>query len=223
MCRPPYCPFPPPTPGSDIPALQRPKDSDDLRNEYPDLTSGEIHSAIQRCNHGSACGYDKIPYVVIEKAHNSRPDLLTHLFTASTTVGYFPVAWKHANCIVIPKGGKRDPHAPKSYRPISLLNNVGKVFGKLMAKRIARAAIKVKAISNTQFGAIETRSAIDALFAITHPASDVLSIPIVTASRKPRPDRPTFLANDIQGAFNNTDPTRLVRIMEARQMPRYLS
>ena len=55
-----------------------------------------------------------------------------------------------------------------------------------------------------QFGAIENRSAIDALFAILCPASEVLAIP--SGSRKIRPDRPTFLANNTQGAFNNTDP-----------------
>ena len=61
-------------------------------------------------------------------------------------------------------------------------------------------------LSSTQFGAIENRSAIDALFAITHPASEALLIPTISNSGKLRPDRPTLLANDIRGAFNNTDP-----------------
>ena len=87
-------------------------------------------------------------------------------------------------------------HIPKSYRPISLLSNVSKVFEKLMARRIAKAALRVKALSSTQFGAIENRSAIDALFAITHPAAEVLAIPTPSGRRNP-PDRPTFLANDI--------------------------
>ena len=103
--------------------------------------------------------------------------------------------WKHVNCIVVPKGGKHDPHAPNSYRPISLLSNISKVFEKIAAKRIADAAIQVGALCNIQFGAIENRSAIDALFAITHPASEVLGVRIRPG--KARPDRPTFLANDI--------------------------
>ena len=136
---------------------------------------------------------------------------------------YFTLIWKHANCIVIPKGGKRDPHAPNSYRPISLLSNISKVFEKIAVKRIADVAIHVGALCNTQFGAIENRSAIDALFAITHPASEVLGVRIRPG--KARPDRPTFLANDIPlgGAFNNTDPVRLARIMEVQQMPTYLT
>ena len=129
--------------------------------------------------------------------------------------------WKHANCIVIPKGGKCDPHAPNSYRPISLLSNISKVFDKITAKRIADAAIQVGALCNTQFIAIENRSAIDALFAITHPARELLEVRVRPG--KARPDRPTFLSNDIRGAFNNTDPVRLAHIMEVRQMPTNLT
>ena len=67
-----------------------------------------------------------------DKAHSSRLDLPTYLFAAFIVVGYLPTTWKHANCVVIPKGRKRGPHAPKSYRPMSLLSNVSKVFEKLI-------------------------------------------------------------------------------------------
>ena len=144
--------------------------------------------------------------------------MLTHLFESSITIGYFPVAWKYANCVVTPRGGKRDPHAPRPYRAIPLLSNASKVFEKLMARRITRALIQLGALSNAQFGAIENRSAIDALFTITHPASETLVKP-----GKPRPDRPTSLADDPRGSFNNTDPARLACIMETRQIPSYLA
>ena len=60
--------FPPPTPGIDIPNLQEPKA--DLRNSTRNISSSEIRQAIKKCNWNAACGYDKIPYLVIEKAHN---------------------------------------------------------------------------------------------------------------------------------------------------------
>ena len=211
--------FPTPTPGTDIPELKQPLK--DLRNATAAISCSEISRSIKHCNRKSACGYDRIPYLVIEKAHDHRPDLLTNLFQCCMTFGYFPKVWKHANCIVIPKGGRRNPHAPNSYRPISLLSNISKAFEKITAKRIAQDAIQIGALSSTQFGAIENRSAIDALFAITHPASEALSVRVRPG--KPRPDRPSLLANDIRGAFNNTDPIRLTRIMETRQMPSYLT
>ena len=81
----------------------------------------------------------------------------------------------------------------------------------------------MRALNSTQFGAIENRSAIDVLFAITHSSSKALLTLTISNSGKLRPDRPTLLAYDIRGAFNNTDPARLVHIMEAWQMPAYLS
>ena len=214
--------FPQPTQGNAIPQLK--PATADLTNEFDGITSTEVTRAIERCNKNSACGDDKLPYIAIAKAHQSQPSLLPQLFTASLQTGCFPGAWKHANCVVIPKGGKRDPHTAKSYRPISLLSNVSKVFEKLVARRIALASLATGALCNTQFGAIENRSAVDALFALTHPASTALEVPnSQRGSKAPRLDRPTLLANDIQGAFNNTDPERLVQIMRARKLPAYLA
>jgi hypothetical protein len=122
---------------------------------------------------------------------------------------------------VIAKPGQRDPSIAKSYRPISLLSNIAKIMENIMARRISKAALQSKALETTQFGAIENRAAIDALCAILHPASLWLLQPNKKGyQRKPRP---TLLANDIQGAFNNTNPHRLVKIMEARKLPTYLA
>lgn len=200
--------FPPPTPGKDIPKLQQ--SAMDLGMEFFGIISQEIQNTLDYCNRRSACGDDRIPYTVLDKAHRHQPSLLTDLLTASISIGYFPALLEHANCVVMPRG-ERNRHAPKSYHPISLLSNISKLFEKLVARRIGKAAIQVRALSSTQFGGIKNRSAIDALFAIIHPASEALAIH--TKSKMLRPDRPTFLAGGIQGAFNNTDPARLVRIM----------
>jgi hypothetical protein len=47
---------------------------------------------------------------------------------------YFPPAWKHAPVVSILKQGK-NPTLPSSYRPISLLDNVGKLFEKILLTR----------------------------------------------------------------------------------------
>jgi hypothetical protein len=51
---------------------------------------------------------------------------------------YFPSAWKNARVVSILKPGK-DPALPSSYRPISLLGTVGKLFEKnLLARLVER-------------------------------------------------------------------------------------
>ena len=52
--------------------------------------------------------------------------LLTH---------HFPSLWKHARVTSILKPGK-DPALPSSYRPISLLDSIGKLFEKILLARI---------------------------------------------------------------------------------------
>ena len=60
---------------------------------------------------------------------------LTRLFNKSLSEGRYPVAWKHA--IIIPifknKGSSSDF---TSYRPISLLASVSKVFEKVAYNRL---------------------------------------------------------------------------------------
>ena len=60
--------FPSPTPGTDVPHLKEPLK--DLRNSTADITCGEIFTSIKQCKRKSACAYDRIPYLVILKAHN---------------------------------------------------------------------------------------------------------------------------------------------------------
>jgi hypothetical protein len=184
----------------------------DLTHEHHPITSTEIYNAIAQCNLQSAAGPDKFSYKVIKHAHDTSPHHLPQLFNAIIATGCYPTLWKQANCVVIAKPGKRGPSQAKSYRPISLLSHIAKMMEKIMARPITRAALQCKALDTSQFGATENRSAIDALCAILHPSSLWLMQPNKTCY--PRKPRPTLLANDIQGAFNNPDPHRLVKIME---------
>jgi len=61
-----------------------------------------------------------------------------------------PSIWKHAQIILILKPGK--PENPSSYRPISLLSVVGKLFEKILLKRITKIATDNKIIPDFQYG-----------------------------------------------------------------------
>jgi hypothetical protein len=60
---------------------------------------------------------------------------LTQLFNAVLQKGYFQAQWKVAQVILILMPGK-PPNELISYRPISLLPIVCKVFEKLLLKRL---------------------------------------------------------------------------------------
>jgi hypothetical protein len=61
--------------------------------------------------------------------------LLAAIFNAAVLAQYFPSVWKHARFVSILKPGK-DPALPSSYRPISLLDTIGKLFEKILLSRI---------------------------------------------------------------------------------------
>ena len=56
---------------------------------------------------------------------------LTRLFNAILRLGYFPQAWKEGMVVMLPKPGK-DSRRPESYRPITLLSAISKLFEKLL-------------------------------------------------------------------------------------------
>ncbi|KMQ88573.1 reverse [Lasius niger] len=49
--------------------------------------------------------------------------------------GVFPRAWKKANLVLVPKGKVQNEGLPK-FRPICLLDEIGKVFKRIIAHRL---------------------------------------------------------------------------------------
>ncbi|GBP94600.1 Probable RNA-directed DNA polymerase from transposon BS [Eumeta japonica] len=77
--------------------------------------------------------------------------LLVAIFNACIKNCHFPEAWKEAVIIGIPK--PRKPHdLPTSYRPISLLSGLGKLFEKVLKSQLSDHLLGKGLIINEQFG-----------------------------------------------------------------------
>ncbi|GBP71686.1 Probable RNA-directed DNA polymerase from transposon BS [Eumeta japonica] len=77
--------------------------------------------------------------------------LLVAIFNACIKNCYFPPAWKEAEIIDIHKPGKpRD--LPASYRPISLLSGLSKLFEKILKTRLSDHLLGKGLIIDEQFG-----------------------------------------------------------------------
>ena len=74
-----------------------------------------------------------------------------HLFIACCATGIYPQHFKTAEIIMIPKDDtpKSDP---KQYRPISLLNLLGKAFAKILNKKLVTHLEDARIIKETQHG-----------------------------------------------------------------------
>ena len=76
------------------------------------------------------------------------------------------MAWKQAKVIMLPKPGK-DLTKPTSYRPISLLPAIGKVFERIIASRLSTYLEKANYFDENQAGFRKNRSTLDQLFKLS--------------------------------------------------------
>jgi hypothetical protein len=107
-------------------------DQDPLVDEI-DVT--KLRSALSMCKNNSSAGRDGIKYVVLKKLPHCTVSQLAKLFSACIYIGYFPAEWKSAVGVMLPKPEK-DTREATSYRPISLLNTMGKLLEKIVVKRL---------------------------------------------------------------------------------------
>jgi len=77
--------------------------------------------------------------------------LLVQIFNPILWTHHSPPGWKHARVISILRPGK-DPAQPSSYRPISLLDTIGKLFEKILLTRILHEVGERGLLRNEQFG-----------------------------------------------------------------------
>jgi hypothetical protein len=103
------------------------------------LLTKEIKQQIKKVNHLKAPGYEIITGKILRQLPNKSIVLLTIIFNSMLRLSYFPTTWKCAQIVMIPKPGK-PINEVTSYRPISLLPILSKIFEKLLLNRIRHDA-----------------------------------------------------------------------------------
>jgi len=146
------------TPPTDIPthtwdAIHRtqPTQPEATSASTPTLKTLEVMDIIRKLKPRKAPGPDEIQNIILQKLPEIAFYRLTQLFNSSLRIGHVPEIWKLANIVMLPKPGK-DPLFPTNYRPISLLNSIGKVLEKLVCKRAQNFLTENNVIPDEQFG-----------------------------------------------------------------------
>lgn len=68
-------------------------------------------------------------------------------------MGYYPSHFKTSVTVVLRKpAGERDYTQAKSYRPIAILNTIGKIFETIMAQRLSYMTEVHQLLPTTHFG-----------------------------------------------------------------------
>lgn len=126
----------------------------------------EVKSIIRAMKNRKAPGRDGIRNTCLKHLPRKGLVALTKIFNACLALGYFPVGWKHANVIAIPKANK-DITNPGNYRPISLLSSLSKILERLILARMNRHLESEEIIPHEQFGFKVGHSTVHQLARIT--------------------------------------------------------
>ncbi|TLM55613.1 hypothetical protein FEC34_19250, partial [Acinetobacter baumannii] len=100
------------------------------------ITPSDLRLIIKRMKRRKAPGEDGIPSLAFFHFHETVVSYMTRLFNSILSTGHFPGIWKLGKVIALPKPGK-DRRNPSSYRPITLLSHVGKLFERLLLRRVS--------------------------------------------------------------------------------------
>ena len=101
-------------------------------------------------------------------------ECIVSVFIACLKLG-FPMEWKRARVIMIPKPGK-DKSLPKSYRPISLLPVLGKLLERVLASRISKHLEERKYLNPNQSGFRKGRSTNDQRFRLAQSVGNCMTM-----------------------------------------------
>lgn len=150
----------------------------------------EIALILKSLKNNKAPGSDLLEIRVLKAAFKAIPHHFLRLFNACLEHGVFPSAWKRASLIFLPKGGDKDSSDSKSYRPISLLPVTGKLYERLVKRRLSLTALGPNMISDRQFGFRAGMSTEDAIIELRR---------LTSASPK---KQVAALLFDVKGAFD---------------------
>lgn len=101
-----------------------------------------------------------MPDMVIKEVVTRKPDISSGLFNTCLEQGVFPEHWKAAKLVLLRKGVKL-LDSPSSYRPICLLNTVGKLFERIINRRLENHIVEINGLSDNQYNFRKGWSTVD--------------------------------------------------------------
>ena len=151
-----------------------PEDPNDYRfdvgNEHElvdDVDPQTLIKSVKFLKRGKAPGPDNIHNEVLRLGTTtSLYHHLARLFTSSIQVGYIPTAWKIATLHMLLKPDK-PPFLTTSYRPISLISSIMKLFERVIEQRLRSHLEHIGFINKHQSGFRRAKSTDDHLFRLS--------------------------------------------------------
>ena len=160
-----------------------------------------------------APGPDEVRRIHLLKSHKILIVNLTKLLNYALSAGLYPQSFKDGMMVFIAKKGK-DLSNPSNYRPITLINIFGKIYGKLLNLRFVLHMEQKKLLNPLQFGFRRGRG-----------TTSSLALTCEFIARKKGSDlhgkspRVSVVARDVSGAFDRVWHDCLVLLFSKLYLP----
>ena len=179
--------------------------------DFRHFTPTEIKKVAEKLRTRKAPGRDGATSQLIKELPRKGFVLLTYIFNAVVRLHYVPEDWKTAKIILLLKPGKPSDQ-PQSYRPISLLPIMSKLFEKLFQSRIMKVVEEKNIIPDHQFGFRQKHATLEQVHRVTST--------IRTALEEKEFCPAVFL--DVKQAFDKVWITGLLHKL-SRYLPAYIT
>ena len=159
------------------------------------FTLEQLKRAGGRIKANTATGIDWVPNEIVKEVIEAYSEILSEAFNFCFREGKFFVDWKKQRLVLLREGNKPLEDA-SSYRPICLLDTMGKLLEEMILQSLQGHMVGEIGLSETQFGFRRGRSTVDAIQAVVN---------IATNARRGTGKRKGFCALisiDIRNAFN---------------------
>ncbi len=180
-----------------------------LEWKWPILSRIEVDNACTTKIKGKTPGPDLITQEIIVQAYRAIPDVFYSIYSILINKGYHPKVWKQATGFILKKPKKPDYSQPKAYRVISLLNCLGKVSERILARRLSYLAETTVLLHSSQIGSRLHKSAIDAALLLKN------QVEVNKANKL----KTSTLFLDVKGAFDHVSKNRLIQILVNLKLP----
>lgn len=168
----------------------------------------EIVKAGQKLKVGKAPGPDGVLAEAIKATIETVPNFIVKIFNELLNKQTFPMAWKRAKVVLLPKPGISN--TVKKFRAICLIDTIGKLFEIVIRDRLEEELTVKNVISERQYGFRRGRSTVDACKWVVRQTEDT-----------PR-KWCAMITIDVENAFNTIRWSHIIHELQKLNISKYL-
>ena len=194
------------------PSEEEPRDPAGSWSPESRVTEEELAEAVGRIGARKAPDHDGVPTRLWKDVAGVLAPRLMRLFDRWLSRGKFPILWNEARMVLLPKPG-RSPDSPSAYRPVCLLDGVGKLLERIVATRLESHLYRsFPGLHDSQFGFRRGRSMADAVARVRSLVDGAERCGYVALAA----------SLDVVNALNSIPWDRIRRALDFHRAPAYL-